>query len=127
MPQITIRLAEVKRLIAFCKTHGKTQYFIAKDHGAYLGATTGAAPAPQCLFYFKGCDPRVDTDDYYDNARYAFGGDDFGCNLELSTLENMLTAIEKEEAKLTAGGKKFKPVKSICWKVTPRTISFRPV
>lgn len=92
MSTATLNLAreQVQQLIDFCTKHNLTEWFIAKDHGAYIGAVAGAAPAPKCIFYFPGCDPAKDAD-WYDTALAQFGGDDFGELLPVADLvENLL-------------------------------------
>jgi hypothetical protein len=89
MHTIDLSRAQVQQLVDFCVEHKRTTWFIAKDHGAYLGASTGAKPKPQCLFYFPGCDPEKD-EDFYDTADTKFGGDDFGEHMPLADLQRYL-------------------------------------
>lgn len=86
---ITLTRDQVQYLVDFCREHGKAQYFIAKDHGAYLGQSLGMEPTPRCIFYFPGCHPETDAD-YYDTARGLFGGDDFGDLMDVADLERIL-------------------------------------
>lgn len=86
MPAITLSRVQAERLVKFCKQHNKDKFFIAKDHGAYLGQSVGSKPEEQCLFYFSGCDPKKNAD-YYENSRDKFGGDDFGEFLPLAWFE----------------------------------------
>jgi len=123
MPQMTLSFADCEKLISFCRANDLKQYFIAKDQGAYLGASKGAEPSQQCLFYFRGCDPRKNPDSYYDNARAAFGGDDFGEHLDVPALESMIAKHQAWRAEVLAAGRKPKAYKGICWKVSPRSIS----
>ena len=83
MAQITLSKKQVKALSAFLRKHNKDKFFLAKDQGAYVGATGGdheEGNFENLIFYFRGMDPSKETYDgeAYDNARYAFGGDDFG-------------------------------------------------
>lgn len=80
---------QVQSLLDFCSRHRRAQYFIAKDHGAYLGQSLGMEPAPRCLFYFPGCNPEIDAD-YYATARHQFGGDDFGDLMDVTDLERIM-------------------------------------
>lgn len=89
MAQITLTRAQALELLAFCRKHGKSQFYIAKDQGAYIGQNDGTST--NCLFYFKGCDPKKDGDDWYETTRALFGGDDFGDMLPLHSL----LAVEK--------------------------------
>jgi hypothetical protein len=89
MPQITLSRAQIQSLVSFCEAAKSEKFFIAKDHGAYVGYSTGPTPAQQCLFYFKGCDPDKDAE-FHDNARRAFGGDDFGEHYPLSHFRQAL-------------------------------------
>lgn len=79
MPSLTLTRANIDKLAAFLTQHSLKQFFIAKDDGAYVGASIGEAQ--NCIFYFKGCDPKKDKD-YYDKAHSLFGGDDFGEHLD---------------------------------------------
>lgn len=126
MPQITLSKAEVKRLIKFCDDKAITHYFIAKDQGAYLGASKGAEPGDSCIFYFAGCNPEKDAD-WWENSSYKFGGDDFGEHLDLDWLKKAIERAEAWEADMQRQGKKFKPVKGIQWNVTKTKISTKIV
>lgn len=85
MPTITLSRQEVEKLVNHCKVNGKTEYFIAKDHGAYLGAAPSKS-GHKCIFYFKGCDPDKNPD-FYEKSRQLFGGDDFGEFFDVAILE----------------------------------------
>lgn len=80
MAQITLKANEVRQLSDFLKRHNRDTFFVAKDHGAYVGATAGSnadGTFENLVFYFAGCNPEKD-EDYYENAMDKFGGDDFG-------------------------------------------------
>lgn len=86
MPQITLSRADVHKLHDFCEAHQLSNFFIAKDQGAYLGAS---ADGDNCIFFFRGCDPHRNPD-WYDEVHGKFGGDDFGEFLPLEHLKNCL-------------------------------------
>ncbi|AEI83113.1 hypothetical protein CNE_BB2p03180 (plasmid) [Cupriavidus necator N-1] len=44
MPQITLSRSQVESLVAFCDAAKSEKFFIAKDHGAYVGYSTGPKP-----------------------------------------------------------------------------------
>ena len=119
MPQITLSILDLHKLVTFCRKNNQKQYFIAKDQGAYLGASCGGDN--NCIFYFRGCDPKKDTD-WYDNAHAKFGGDDFGEHLSLDGLLNLLGRMHEVEQK---AGKHI--YKGICWNVGIRSISMKAV
>lgn len=100
MPQLTLSRSEVASLVAFCDAAGSDQFFIAKDHGAYVGYSTGATPDKQCLFYFKGCNPAKDAD-FYENACRGFGDDDFGERLPLVDLRKALEDPSTQKVRIT--------------------------
>ncbi len=100
MPQITLSRAQVESLVAFCDAAKSERFFIAKDHGAYVGYSTGSKPEQQCLYYFKGCNPAIDAD-FYENARRSFGGDDFGERLSLTGLKEVLANAECKSVRIT--------------------------
>jgi hypothetical protein len=78
MPQITLNKKQLDQFAAFIRKHDVKKWFLAKDQGAYVGATAGEGDTfENIIFYFKGMDPNKDGE-FYDNAMYAFGGDDFG-------------------------------------------------
>lgn len=85
MPQITLTRNDAIKLHAFCVEHKQDRFFLAKDHGAYVGS---AANGKNCIFYFRGCNPNKDQD-FYENAWAMFGGDDFGEHLPLSWLKTV--------------------------------------
>jgi hypothetical protein len=62
-------------------------WFVAKDQGAYIGAVKHADN--RILFYFKGCDPNSPFDEWYNNCRKQFGGDDFGEHLPGDWLDHL--------------------------------------
>jgi hypothetical protein len=83
MPTLTLKRDQIDKLATFVQKHGLQQIFIAKDHGAYIGASVG--PDDNCIFYFHGCDPQKDKD-FYENALAKFGGDDFGEHLDATSV-----------------------------------------
>lgn len=89
MPQITLTKPRLREFAGFLSEHKVKRWFLAKDQGAYIGATNGKKhddPAfARKIFYFKGCNPNTD-EDYYETARDKFGGDDFGEWLEPSII-----------------------------------------
>ncbi|CAG9183651.1 DUF3085 domain-containing protein [Cupriavidus pinatubonensis] len=100
MPQITLSRSQVETLVAFCDAAKSERFFIAKDHGAYVGYSTGSKPEQQCLYYFKGCNPATDAD-FYENARRGFGGDDFGERLSLTGLKEVLANEQCKSVRIT--------------------------
>ena len=103
MPQITLNSAQVNELAAFIKKHGLKTFFMAKDEGAYVGASAGSHEEgnfENLIYYFKGMDPNNESyaGEAWDNARHAFGGDDFG---EFLDTEFILKMAEKVEPKVT--------------------------
>jgi hypothetical protein len=100
MPQITLNSKQVNELAAFIIKHDLKTYFLAKDDGAYIGATAGNTADgtfENIIFYFRGMDPK-NNDEAYDNAGYAFGYDDFGEHLKV---EFILMMAKKPEPKVT--------------------------
>lgn len=83
MPSLTLNRADIDKFAAFVTEHSIKRIFIAKDYGAYVGASIGEKA--NCIFYFKGCDPAKDKD-CDDTARAKFGGDDFGEHLDASVV-----------------------------------------
>lgn len=83
MPSLTLNRAQIDQLAEFIRANSIKQIFVAKDHGAYVGASIGEKG--NCVFYFDGCDPSKDKD-YYDTARTLFGGDDFGEHLDAKSV-----------------------------------------
>ena len=58
----------------------KPSLVLAKDQGIYLMTNadlTGSASERGTVVYAQGCNPDTD-EDWYENARYLFGGDDGG-------------------------------------------------
>ena len=78
MIQMTINKKEVQDFSTFLTQNELSEFFFAKDEGAYVGATAlEKGERVSWIKYFAGCNPEKDAD-YYDNARDKFGGDDFG-------------------------------------------------
>jgi hypothetical protein len=124
MAQITLSVADLQRLVEFCAKNELKRYFIAKDQGAYLGASTGKDN--NVIFYFAGCNPEKDAN-FYDNAHDKFGGDDFGEQLELEHLLAMIGRIHAWEQSMQAQGKKYTPIRAIRWNVTKTSISMKAI
>jgi hypothetical protein len=93
---IELSRAEVQLLVDHCEKHNLKTWFVGKNEGAYVGASAGAEEQQQCLFYFKGCNPKKDAN-WYDSAHAKFGGDDFHDQMDVQTLKNALA-----DEKLTA-------------------------
>lgn len=100
MASITLSRAQVERLVDFCRTHGRNEWFVANDHGAYVGASIGSGEGNSVIYYFKGCDPTKD-EDFYDNAWAKFGGDDFGEMLPLEWLTKLTDMPHGHSFRLT--------------------------
>jgi hypothetical protein len=124
MAQITLSITDLQRLVEFCQKNELKQYFIAKDQGAYLGASKGGNN--NILFYFTGCNPDQD-EDWYDNAHTKFGGDDFGEQLEINDLLALIARIHAWEQSMAMQGKKYKPVHAIRWNITQSSISMKAI
>lgn len=76
-------------LLAFCQKHKQQEFYVAKDNGAYVGATkTVKGKLEKRVFYMPGCDP-VKNANWYDTARSQYGGDDFGEQLPIAMLEKV--------------------------------------
>lgn len=80
---------QVERLATFCEASKLEKFFVAKDQGAYVGASAGSEPDQKVIYYFEGCDPEKD-ENWYENAREDFGGDDFGVYLPIRDLTSLL-------------------------------------
>ncbi len=88
--QKTLNQKQVKQLYKASVADPKNSgFYLAKDHGAYIGA--GILGEGGAVFYFAGCDPQK-NDDYYDEAGYKFGYDDFG---QLFDTENDIALLKK--------------------------------
>ena len=98
MPSLTLNRADIEKFAAFINAHAIKQIFIAKDHGAYVGASIGEKG--NCIFYFAGCDPSKDKD-YYDTARSKFGGDDFGEHLDAKAVTDAAADARVKTVKFT--------------------------
>lgn len=78
--QKTLSLKETKALADCIEKHNHDSFYLAKDHGAYIGAGNNS-DGTGVLFFFRGCDPEKDLD-YYEECHYKFGGDDFGVQFD---------------------------------------------
>lgn len=91
MPQITLKKKQIDQFSAFLRKHDTKKWFLAKDDGAYIGATGGSQEEgnfENIIFHFKGMNPAT-NEDAWDNARYAFGGDDFGEHFDAETIHTL--------------------------------------
>ena len=92
MSTFSITRKEANKLFQFCKENSLKEFFIAKDQGAYIGATAGSQSEGNfrnSIHYIDGCNPEKD-EDFYANARDRFGGDDFGEHLPVMWLNAFL-------------------------------------
>lgn len=89
MPQITLKKKQIDQFSAFLRKHDVKKWFLAKDDGAYIGATGGSDDDfERCIFYFRGMDPSKD-EFAWDTARDAFGGDDFGEHFDAEIIHKL--------------------------------------
>lgn len=100
MPQITLTTKQTTELSAFISNNDLTDFFIAKDHGAYIGAYS-EKDGSNYIVYFKGCNPEKD-EHYYDEAYYKFGGDDFGEHIPADFLHRIARAGRRLRVTLTS-------------------------
>jgi len=90
MTQITITRKDLEAMSALAKKHGTKKFFMAKDEGAYVGVTGGKDETfENHICYFKGMNPKI-NDDAWDNARHAFGGDDFGEHFDMDIIHKLV-------------------------------------
>mgnify|MGYP000235632378 CR=1 FL=1 len=92
MTQITISRKDLEAMSALAKKHGAEKFFMAKDEGAYVDVTGGSQDAGNFenhIVYFKGMNPKT-NEDAWDNARYAFGGDDFGEHFDIDIIHKLV-------------------------------------
>ena len=91
MSSIILPMGSLQQFSDFIRKHDCENWFVAKDQGAYIGATSGTADEgtfKNCIFYFKGCDPKQD-EDWWDTCRHKFGGDDFGEHFDAAIITEM--------------------------------------
>lgn len=92
MPQITITRKDLEAMAALATKHDVKKFFMAKDEGAYVGITGGSQEDGNFereIFYFKGMNPKT-NEDAWDNARHAFGGDDFGEHFDMDIIHKLV-------------------------------------
>lgn len=92
MTQITISRKDLEAMSALAKKHDSKKFFMAKDEGAYVGVTGGNqedGTFENHIVYFKGMNPKT-NEDAWDNARYAFGGDDFGEHFDIDIIHKLV-------------------------------------
>lgn len=108
MAKIKVTREQVQALVDFCAKHNLKDFFLAKDHGAYIGQSIGAgAEDNRCIYYFPGCHPENDVD-WYDRAFADFGGDDFGEHLPLEWLTSALAQPKMKYLELVVTATKIK-------------------
>lgn len=99
MAEITLTRDQATTLVAFCAKHKLEQFFIAKDQGAYVGASVGPAENQKVIYYFKGCNPKTDKG-WWDNQQRKFGGDDFGEHMPLAGIKDALAHPEVNSVRI---------------------------
>ena len=96
--QKTLNQKQVKQLYKASIADPKsTGFYLAKDHGAYIGA--GILGEGGAVFYFAGCDPQK-NDDYHEETAYKFGGDDFGQLFDTERDNALLKKCADEDRKM---------------------------
>jgi hypothetical protein len=115
MAKLTFKMDEVKKIVAHSKgrEHGTEHYgekldpkrfkeflYLVHDQGVYL--MSGAkerqpnpdGKTPIYVTYAEGCNPETDGE-WYDEARYLVGGDDFAIPLGLDIFETAIRLYEQ--------------------------------
>lgn len=82
MSHLIFKAAAVRRVVEHSLKHKSANVLLVHDDGVYL--MSDAQPRDivegtrSFVAHAMGTDPKVDTEDWYDNARDLVGGDDFG-------------------------------------------------
>lgn len=85
----TIKVTEAKKLRNFCKKYDLKEFFICKDHGAYIGATKrydDSDAFEKSIHYINGGDP-LQNDNWCEHLHRRFGDDDFVHKLPIEWLD----------------------------------------
>ncbi len=116
MAKLTFSVEDIRKLVAHSKgkKHPDKFYgepltikeflYLVHDQGVYLmSGADEVLPAEDgktqsFVTYAEGCDPRKD-EDWYDQARYLVGGDDFGEPISLDFWEAALKGHDAVNAK----------------------------
>ena len=100
MSTASISRAQAQQLSDFCVKHSIDEIAFVVDHGAYFMARKGTPENDDfenSIQYLKGLNPNTaDSDDWYDEQRYKFGGDDFFVKLPSSWLLVILKNVKKQ-------------------------------
>ena len=72
MGTLKFKTSEIVKLLANLKKEDKLM--LVGDHGVYL-MSFAQEPDKRQIVYAEGCNPKTD-DDFYENKRHIFGGDD---------------------------------------------------
>lgn len=114
----SINRQQALELFEFCKKHELTEFFFAKDHGVYLGATVGSIKAgnfQRSIHYLEGMSPdKVESNvDLFELMGRKFGYDDFGVRIPVQWLDVFFNSEEHDN----------KDVFSI--QISPKAVSLR--
>ena len=90
---ITIAKSKILPLLQSCVDRDKPLLFV-KDQGVYF-MVGGETAADNIVQYLKGYDPNR-NDDWYDNAGYKFGWDDFGHDLNFQEFFQKLIEVKDQ-------------------------------
>lgn len=86
MKRLGFPLKDIKEMYEAFKDDDKAQMILVKDQGVYLMVDRKSKTTEKkFVIYAKGYNPDVD-EDWYDNARYDLGGDDFADYLPLKEM-----------------------------------------
>jgi hypothetical protein len=93
------KIEEVKALATFCEKNNKTEFFLAKDQGLYIGQNTGDSGTKtfeKYIAYAMGCNPDLD-EEWYEESCVIGGGDDFGDYLPVQWLAIAIGRARRSE------------------------------
>lgn len=110
MPAITLNAKKAREFSEFAKKHDLSEFFVAKDSGAYIGMTAGSKDEgtfESLIHYFRGCDPSKD-EECYENSSYKFGGDDFGVHMGTEFLHKCAAHPKLKNFKVDVGARSIK-------------------
>lgn len=121
MPTISLSRDDVSAIHTFVVTNNCKNWFVAKDDGAYVGASIGKGQ--NVIRYFPGCDPKKNAN-WFDKVQRDFGGDDFGEHLDVKLLNEFMANPHAETMKLSVG--KTKMTVSVICRTPPVTNPMTP-
>ena len=114
--ELTFKYKDLQKVVALAKAEGSDVVYIAGDQGVYVGYNSETKPNQIC--YANECNPNeMEFDEWWDNKRESWGGDD---SVEAITVVDIETWLKSAFDMTSKTSKIWTPTLEL----TPESIQF---